>query len=156
MYACRSLSAILLLLAAHCLHAQTKTLYSYEELSHVFYGKQKDSLKKAWACPAVYSDKATQKKYKEIWDGRTDFLIDAITNDDYVHDADVYNYVDDIVTQLVKANKQLIPVKPFLLIDRSPTVNAYALGGNVIAVNLGLITFSQCREELSLAIAHEL
>jgi len=156
MYVRKPLSAILLLVAAHCLHAQTKTLYSYEELSHLFYGKQKDSLKKAWTCPSVYSEKATQKKYKEIWDGRTDFLIDAIASDDYVHDSDVYNYVDDIVTQLVKANKQLIPVKPFLLIDRSPTVNAYAVGGNVIAVNLGLISFSQSREELALAIAHEL
>jgi hypothetical protein len=43
-----------------------------------------------------------------------------------------------------------------LLIDRSSSVNAYAIGNNVIAVNLGLIAFSRSREELSLVIAHEL
>jgi predicted Zn-dependent protease len=50
----------------------------------------------------------------------------------------------------------MIKVKPLLLIDRSSSVNAYALGGNVIAVNLGLIDFAKTREELALAIAHEL
>jgi hypothetical protein len=34
--------------------------------------------------------------------------------------------------------------------------NAYALGSNVLILNLGLIVFSQTREELALAIAHEL
>jgi hypothetical protein len=138
------------------LYAQTTVLYSYQELSHFFYQKQKDSLKKAWTCPAEYKDKETQKKYKEIWDGRTDFVLDAIARDNYVHDGDVYNYVDGVINQLVQANKQLLPVKPFLLVDRSQAVNAYALGGNIIAVNLGLIAFSQSREELALVIAHEL
>ena len=152
----KPLSVILLMIFSQCGHAQTKPLYNYQELSHLFYEKQKDSLKKAWVCPAVYSDKATQKKYKEIWDGRTDFLLSAIADDDYVHESEVYNYVEGIIQQLVQANKSLIPVKPFLFIDRSPTVNAYALGGNIIAVNLGLISFSKSREELALAIAHEL
>lgn len=50
----------------------------------------------------------------------------------------------------------MIPAKPMLLIDRSSSVNAYAIGNNIIAVNLGLIVFSRSREELSLVIAHEL
>lgn len=138
------------------LNAQQKNLYSYQELSHFFYEKQKDSLKKAWSCPTVYKEKETQKKYKEIWDGRTDFVTSAIANDHYVRDTEVYNYVQEIIDQLVTANKEVITTKPFLLIDRSPSVNAYAVGGNIIAVNLGLIAFSQSREELALAIAHEL
>jgi Zn-dependent protease with chaperone function len=141
-----------------CLHvaAQTNTLYNYQDLSHFVYQKQKDSLQKAWACPATFKEKVTQKKYKEIWDERTDFVTSAIENDNYVRDKEVYNYVDGILAQIVQANAPLIPVKPLLLIDRSASVNAYAIGNNIIAVNLGLITFSQSREELSLAIAHEL
>lgn len=136
--------------------SQTKLLYSYQDLSHAYYQKQKDSLTKAWVCPSIYKEKATQKKYKEIWDERTQFITRAIEADNYVHDNEVYSYVDGIINQLVQANKQLIPVKPLLLIDRSSSANAYAIGNNIIAVNLGLIVFSQSREELSLAIAHEL
>ena len=136
--------------------SQTKVLYSYQDLSHSFYKKQEDSLMKAWICPALYTDKTTQKKYKEIWDERTDFITRAIEGDNYIHDNEVYNYVDGIITQIVQANKQMIPVKPFLLLDRSSSTNAYAIGNNIIAVNLGLIVFSKSREELSLAIAHEL
>ncbi|MBS1564509.1 MAG: M48 family metalloprotease, partial [Bacteroidetes bacterium] len=153
---CKPLSALILLAATCSLQAQNKSLYNYQDLSHLFYQKQKDSLKKAWACPAIYTDKATQKQYKEIWDSRTDFLLGAIADDDYVHDKEVYEYVDGIISQLMQANRSLIPVHPFLLIDRSAVANAYALGSNVIAVNLGLINFSRSREELALAIAHEL
>jgi len=122
----------------------------------LYYAKQKDSLKKAWICPVIYKEKATQKKYREFWDSRTDFITGAIADDDFVHDKDVFNYVQGIIDQIVKANRQLLPASPFLLLDRSPSVNAYAIGGNLIAVNLGLITFARCREELALAIAHEL
>src|ERR1700744_217136 len=137
-------------------YAQSQSLYSYQDLSHLYYQKQKDSLKKAWVCPTAFKDKAAQKKYKEIWDARTEGLLGAINNDDYVHDNEVYNYVEGIVRQLTEANPSLVPVKPFLLIDRSSAVNAYSVGGNVLAVNLGLITFSTTREELALAIAHEM
>jgi hypothetical protein len=136
--------------------AQTKSLYSYQDLSHVYYQKQKDSLTKAWQCPSIYKEKTTQKKYKEIWEERTEFLTRAIQNDNYIRDNEVYTYVDGIITQIVQANKQMIPVKPLLLLDRSSSANAYAMGNNIIAVNLGLIVFSRSREELSLAIAHEL
>lgn len=153
----KPLSAIALLLAfAPCLLAQTKSLYDYQDLSHLFYQKQKDSLKKAWACPDLYKERATQKKYKEIWDERTEFLTHAIADDDYVHEGDLFNYIDGIINQLVAANRDVVPVKPFLLIDRSPTVNAYSPGGHILAVNLGLITFAKSREELALVIAHEL
>ena len=136
--------------------AQSGNLYSYQDLSHFYYSNQRDSLKKAWICPASFKDKAAQKKYKEIWDVRTDGIVNAINSDDYVHDVEVYNYVDAIVRQITEANRQLVPVKPFVLIDRSQYVNAYAVGGNLLAVNLGLITFSTTREELALAIAHEM
>ena len=151
------LSAVaLILLWSGNTFAQSNSLYSYQDLSHFYYSKQRDSLKKAWACPTAFKDKAAQKKYKEIWDQRTEGLLGAINGDDYVHDSEVYTYVDGIVRQITEANRQLVPEKPFVLIDRSASVNAYAVGGNVLAVNLGLITFSGTREELALAIAHEM
>ena len=137
-------------------YAQPQSLYTYQDLSHLYYQKQKDSLKKAWVCPTAFSERAAQKKYKEIWDGHTDFLLGSITRDDYVHDREVYAYVAGIVRQIADANPQLIPVSPLVLLDRSSAVNAYSLGGNILAVNLGLIAFSSCREELALAIAHEM
>src|SRR6476620_718476 len=147
---------VLLMLAFTSIQAQNSYLYNYQHLSHLYYSTQKDSIRKAWTCPSAFSNKPTQKKYKEIWDSRTDFLLDAIDNDDFVRDQQVYAYVDGIVSQIANSNKKLVPVKPLILIDRSEYVNAYALGGNIISVNLGLISFSQSREELALAIAHEL
>lgn len=136
--------------------AQIKTLYNYQELSHIYYQKQKDSIAKNWTCPALYQVKATQKKYKEIWDSRTEFITTALANKDFVHEKEVYDYVSDIILQIVTSNKQLLPVQPVLLIDRSPAVNAYAIGGNIIAVNLGLISFAETREDIALVVAHEL
>jgi Peptidase family M48 len=137
-------------------YAQDNGLYSYQDLSHFYYAKAKDSIRRSWSCPTAFKDRNAQKKYKEIWDQRTDALMAMINDDDYVHDKEVYGYVESIVRQITDANRALVPEKPFLLIDRSPSVNAYAMGGNVLAVNLGLITFSQSREELALAIAHEM
>ncbi|WP_298741799.1 M48 family metalloprotease [uncultured Chitinophaga sp.] len=152
----RLLAAALLILCCHCSYAQNKELYRYQDLSHLYYQKQLDSLKKAWACPAVFKQKETQKQYKELWDDRTDFLTKALKEDNYVYDKELLAYIDGIVDQIARANKQLIPVKPFVLIDRSAAVNAYAVGGNILAINLGLITFAQSKEDIALTIAHEL
>jgi len=147
---------ILLLLTFQCAQAQNSYLYNYQQLSHLYYSKQKDSIKKDWVCPTAFTNKTTQKKYKEIWESRTKFLIEAIESDNFVRDQQVFNYVDDIVSQITRSNKDLVPVKPLILIDRSEVVNAYAIGNNVIAINLGLISFSQSREEIALIVAHEL
>lgn len=136
--------------------SQSKNLYSYQDLSGRYYAKQKDSIARNWVCPALFQNKDAQKTYKEIWDSRTGFLTDAMTNDNYVHDADIYNYIDNIIAQIAKGNSRLMTTRPFLLIDRSASVNAYAIGGNVIAVNLGLITYSTTREDVAMVIAHEL
>lgn len=137
-------------------NAQQAHLYSYNDLSAFSFARQKDSLKKAWDCPQMYKDKSTQKEYREIWNSRTDFITGAIEANNYINDHEIYNYIEEIISDLYKANPQLLKQKPLLLIDRSAAVNAYALGGNVIAVNLGLVTFAQSREELALAMAHEL
>lgn len=147
---------MLVLCCCHQGFAQTAELYHYQDLSHIFYQKQVDSIKKAWICPAIYKEKATQRQYKEYWDDRTDFLTKAIKDDDYLYEQDVYKYLDSLINQIVQANKQLIPAKPLVLIDRSSSVNAYAIGGNTLAINLGLLTFSRSREDLALTIAHEL
>ncbi len=138
------------------LHAQTSQLYTYQQLSNIYYAKQKDSIKKAWVCPAIFSNKTTQKKYREIWDNRTDFISIAIEKQNYVYEPEVFAYLQSIVDQIVKANTQNFTEKPFLLIDRSSSANAYSIGGNIIAVNLGFIDFATTREEIAFAIAHEL
>ena len=145
-----------IILSFNGVKAQTRSPYTYQQLSKSFYVKQKDSLKKAWLCPNIYSNKATQKKYKELWDSRTDFITGAIETQNYVYEPELYNYINDIIKQLARANPKEIPVLPLLLIDRSSSPNAYAIGGNVVAVNLGLIYFAKSREEIALAIAHEL
>jgi len=131
-------------------------LYTYQSLSGIYYTTQKDSLKKNWVCPALYQDKATQKTYKDLWDDRTNFLLDAITANDYIHDGEVYGYVSQLLSDICSGNKKMVPVQPLLLLDRSSAINAYAVGKNVIVVNAGLVDFCQTREELALAIAHEL
>lgn len=148
--------ALVFIAAALISYSQDKSIYQYQQLSHLYYQKQKDSLKKAWACPVVYNEKNVQKQYREIWDQRSGFVIEAIENDNYIRDNNIYTYVSGIVDQVVAANKSLIPVKPFLLIDRSAAVNAYALGKDIIVVNLGLVAFAKSREDIALVIAHEL
>lgn len=150
------LTALLVIFCVTCVFSQNSDLYSYQQLSHLFYQKQLDSLKKAWVCPEIYKEKAVQKKYREIWDERTNQVARYFTNDNYVYDRDIYQYIQDIINQLAKANPQLITVKPLLLLDRSASANAYATGSNLIAVNLGMISFVQSREELAMVIAHEL
>jgi len=144
------------LLLSVAVNAQSKNPYTYQDLSNLFYAKQSDSLKKNWVCPVLYKDKNTQKKYKEMWDDRVDFITGAIKNGDFVYESEIYNYLYQIIDELAKANPTLIPTKPLLLIDRSSAVNAYSIGGNIIAVNLGLILFANSREEIALVIAHEL
>lgn len=130
--------------------------YQYPDLSHQANLRLRDSLKKNWQAPAMYKDKETQKKFKELWDSRTDFIVKAIDQKNFIQETEVYSYISGITDQLQKANAKLIPTMPTLLIDRSGSVNAYSLGGHLIAVNLGLVAFASSREELALIIAHEL
>jgi predicted SprT family Zn-dependent metalloprotease len=146
----------LCLAGSSTLKGQQKDLYAYQDLSAFYYKKQQDSLKKAWTCPALYKEKATQKQFKEIWDGRTTFFTSAIEDNNYVYDKEICKYLDEVVSQIQEANKEYLPVKPFVVLDRSASVNAYAIGSNVLAINLGLLAFAKSREEIALTIAHEL
>ncbi|NML23728.1 M48 family metalloprotease [Pseudoflavitalea sp. G-6-1-2] len=136
--------------------AQQPMLYKYQDLSKTYYKNQSDSIQKAWKCPSVFDDRETQKKYKEIWDGRTKFITGSLEDNDYVYEKEIAAYIDGIIDQLMKANPAHFKSKPMLLLDRSSSVNAYAIGNGIIAVNMGLVNFCQTREELSLVIAHEL
>jgi Zn-dependent protease with chaperone function len=135
---------------------QPNSLYTYQDLSRFYYSRQKDSLKKAWACPDAFKEKAAQKKYKEIWDNRTEWVTNYIATDAYVHDKEIGDYVQSIVNELVTSNRSLLPISPLVLLDRDASVNAYAVGGNFLAVNLGLVAWCQTREELAFTLAHEL
>lgn len=136
--------------------AQNQTLYTYQQLSDKYYVTQKDSLKKAWVCPDVSSDRAVQKKFKELWDDRTTFVVSAIEKQNFVYEPELQQYLQGIVDQLIAANPQHFTGRPLLLVDRSPVANAYALGSNILVINMGLIYFAQTREELALTFAHEL
>jgi hypothetical protein len=138
------------------LKAQNLTPVNYSAFSKICMTKQRDSLKSLLVCPLLFTKKETQKKYKEIWDGRTAFITDAINDNQYVQQPEVQQYIFKILTDLATANPTLIKKSPLLLIDRSSSVNAYALGNNIIAVNLGLLTFVQSREEMALVLAHEM
>lgn len=129
-------------------------LYRYQDLSEIAYTSKKDSLKKYWLCPSLYQEKETQKKYKELWASRIDFITESIASNSFIHEKEIYQYINTIIDQIIGANPGL--EKPFLLLDRTSAVNAYALGGNMIAVNMGLIDFAQSREEIALVIAHEI
>src|ERR1700761_7340805 len=109
---------VALLATATGAYAQENGLYSYQDLSHFYYSRVKDSIRRSWSCPTVFKDKAAQKKYKEIWDDRTEWLMSMINSDDYVRDREVYTYIDAIVRQITDANRTLVPEKPFVLIDR--------------------------------------
>jgi hypothetical protein len=136
--------------------AQKSAMYSYQHLSHIVYVRQSDSIKKAWLCPSLYKEKETQKKFKEIWESRTSFIVEAIESKTFLKDQIVYDFVNSVVTEIIKANPQYFSASPTLLIDRSGAVNAYAVGKNLIAVNAGLVNFANSKEELALVIAHEL
>ena len=136
--------------------AQNLTPVHYSEFSKNSMAKQRDSLKNVLACPAIYTKKETQKKYKEIWDSRTAFIVDAINDNHFIQQPDLQQYIFKILKDIAVANPTLVKNAPFLLIDRSSSVNAYALGNNIIAVNLGLLSFVQSREEMALVLAHEM
>lgn len=148
--------SFLCLMGSSTLKGQQKDLYNYQDLSAFYYKKQEDSLKKAWVCPDFYKEKATQKQFKAIWEERTSFFTEAISDNNYVYDKEICSYLNDVVAQIQAANKNYLPVKPFVVLDRSASVNAYAIGGNVLAINLGLLSFAKTREEIALTIAHEL
>lgn len=136
--------------------AQIANPYDYRVLSHMENVRLRDSLKKYWVAPTAFKEKETQKKFRELWDDRTNFMITAINNKNFIQETELYGFISGILDQLQAGNSKLLPQKPILLIDRSGSVNAYSVGGHIICVNLGLIAFSRNREEIALIIAHEL
>ncbi len=136
--------------------ATSQVTYAYQDLSSFSYKKKKDSITKSWVCPVLFTEKATQANYKEMWNSRTSYLTTAIQSNDFIHEPALYDYVFQIIKEIAAVNPQHIKELPLLFIDRSADVNAYSLGNNVLIVNAGMIAFCKSREELALAIAHEL
>jgi len=95
-------------------HSQQYPLYTYQQLSDVYYARQKDSLKKNWECPDVFPTKATQKKLRELWDDRTNFITAAIASQNYVYEPAVYNYLLGILQQITAANPTMFSGTPML------------------------------------------
>jgi hypothetical protein len=130
--------------------------YTYQELSHVSQLRLRDSLRKNWKAPVIFTQKETQKRWAEMWEERTSFITDGITAKNFIQEKEVYEYLWSIIHDLKQGSPKLIPHNPALLIDRSSAVNAYSIGSRIICVNLGLLSFVKSREELSLILAHEL
>jgi predicted Zn-dependent protease len=83
---------------------------------------------------------------------------------DYLEDPVLLEYLQSLWQPLVAAARQrgdigtdingLFPFESFLVRDRS--VNAFALPGGYVGVNLGLIAMTATRDELASVLAHEL
>src|SRR5574337_421292 len=83
---------------------------------------------------------------------------------DYMDDPPLLDYVQSIWQPLLAAARErgdigpdterLFPYEPFLVRDR--TVNAFALPGGYIGVNLGLIAMTATPDELASVLGHEL
>ncbi len=155
MFTLRSLYKRTLFVTLLAASATPVSVYS-QDLSGIYYSRQKDSLQKNWTCPTIFFDKAIQKKYQQLWDKRTQQLTTAIADNQFVHDTLVNPYLDAIVQQITKGNGTMVPVKPMLLLDRSPLANAWSPGGNIVVIDLGMMVFARTREELALVIAHEM
>ncbi|MBO9514396.1 MAG: M48 family metalloprotease [Variovorax sp.] len=83
---------------------------------------------------------------------------------DYIDDPVLGEYVNDIWQRLLAAARTRGELTPELderfawtiLLGRDPTVNAFALPGGYLGVNLGLIAVVGSRDELATVLGHEL
>lgn len=83
---------------------------------------------------------------------------------DYIDDAVLQEYVQNLFQSLVRAAEQRGELSPELqerfawqiLLGRDRTVNAFALPGGYFGVHLGLIGVVDTRDELASVLAHEL
>ncbi|WP_276501880.1 M48 family metallopeptidase [Terrimonas pollutisoli] len=130
--------------------------YRYNELSGSYYAEQQSTLKKAKPDAAALTDKKAQKKYIELSEEVRKSIISGFADNNFVYQKDIVDYLGQIALTLKKHNPTLFKETPLVLLDRSDVVNAYALGNNIVVINLGLFLFVQSREELALIIAHEL
>lgn len=83
---------------------------------------------------------------------------------DYLDDPVLMDYLQSIWQPLIAAGRARSDVAPELgdrlawelMIDRTKTVNAFALPGGYMGVNLGLLAITERPDELASVIAHEL
>ncbi len=130
--------------------------YSFTDLGGKYYLTLQNEIRKNKPAAAIFSDKKAQKKYTELHDERRKTIISGFTENNFVYQKDIADYLAAIAADLQKSNTSLFPEQPVILLDRSDVVNAYALGDNIVVINMGLLLFVQSREELALILAHEL
>ncbi len=135
---------------------QGKLPYSFTDLGGRYYSALQNDIRKSKPATAIFSDKKAQKKYTELNDERRKTIINGFTENNFVYQKDILDYLAAIAADLQKSSKSLFPEPPIILLDRSDVVNAYALGDNIVVINMGLLLFVQSREELALILAHEL
>jgi hypothetical protein len=136
--------------------AQIIRSYIFSQLSGMSYKGLSDSLKKKKNCPVVCTNKKAQAEFEKTWKMRNDHIARNLDNNNYVRDNVVLPYLETIVNELTSSNKQLIPYKITVLLDRTEVANATSFGEHIIAVNAGIVLSSKNKEELAFYIAHEL
>ena len=126
-------------------------------------------------CGAVVTPALAQPRLPTLGDGGDltagaerrlgDSIIRELYRDpDYIDDAVLNEYVQDMFQALVQAAKARGELSPELeerfawqiLLGRDRTVNAFALPGGYFGVHLGLIGVVSTRDELASVLAHEL
>ncbi len=134
---------------------QINPIYSFQNLSAIYYKSQADSLKNNIKAPNKYN-KSTQKKYEEIWNERIENIYKGLSSNNYVYSPEINNYLSGIIDEITRKNSQFIEPNILVLLDRNANINAYTSGLNIISVNAGLLEFVNSREELAFILAHEL
>jgi predicted Zn-dependent protease len=131
----------------------------------------------ALCCPAAAPPAWAQNQLPALGDPTSqDFSVaterklgDAIMREiradpDYIDDPILLEYVDSIWEPLLAQSRargnitsdidQRLAWQPFLV--RDPTVNAFALPGGFVGVQLGMIAMTSTRDELASVLAHEM
>lgn len=73
----------------------------------------------------------------------------------FLHDAEVEEYVNRVGKRLVAANGQTDQAYRFFVLNEK-SINAFAMPGGYIGVHTGLITASESESELASVLAHEI
>lgn len=96
-----------------------------------------------------------KKKAKELFEGRSEFLISLMESGYFIFDNPIRDYLNSITDKMVEANPALNP-DFFILLSRSNDINAFSIGNGVLVVNLGLINQVKSVDELAFVMGHEL
>ncbi|WP_197494044.1 M48 family metalloprotease [Lewinella sp. 4G2] len=92
--------------------------------------------------------------YLQVFERRSAALIEGVLDEEFYFEPSATAYLEGILLEVAAANG--IEFSPLLLIERSPTVNAYSMGHGLFVVTTGLLANMPRRDQLVFILAHEL